>query len=138
MKPDKVIKRLRWVMVCVIFFDFANTLLGQPGTYWQHPETVNEHNPLFHALLAHSWLLFVLFNLFYLAGAFLVVSFARRRLALVVLFSLIFCHFYGGSTWLDRHWGFGSAGLIVYGVLLATTLVLLGFPKTPNDIRTSS
>lgn len=68
MKPDKVIKRLRWVMVCVIFFDFANTLLGQPGTYWQHPETVNEHNPLFHALLAHSWLLFVLFNLFYLAG----------------------------------------------------------------------
>jgi|SRR5581483_5771802 len=138
MKTDNVIKRLRWVMACVIFFDFANTLLGQPATYWHHPETVNEHNPLFHSLLAHGYLLFVLFHLIYLTGAFFIVSFVRKRFALIILFSLILCHYYGGATWLDRHWGFGTAGLIIYGVLLATILVLLGFPKNVNEVRTSS
>ena len=129
MKTGNMIRRLRWVMLFVILFDFASTLLGQPGTFWQQPGTMNEHNRLIHWVAAHGlWPLF-LFMLLYTAGAFLFVSLARRRLALGGLFAFILCNFHGGATWLERHWGFGNTGFIIYGILLAAVIVLVGFPK---------
>ena len=40
--PDRIFGRLCWLMVAAWIFDKANTLLGQPATYWNHPETANE------------------------------------------------------------------------------------------------
>lgn len=117
-------------MVGVILFDFANTLLGQPSTFWQHPETMNEHNRLVHSIAAHGCVPLILFMLLYTVGALLFVSKARKRLALIGLFSFILCDYHGAATWLERHWGFGNAGFIIYGIVLATTLVLVGFPKS--------
>jgi len=130
MKTDNIIRRLRWVMVCVILFDFANTLLGQPSTFWQHPETMNERNQLVHSIAAHGYLPLILFMLFYTVGAFFFVSIARKRLALIGLFSFILCDYHGAAAWLERHWGFGSAGFIIYGILLA--VVLVGFPASEH------
>lgn len=130
MKPEAIVRRLRWVMVGVILFDFANTLLGQPITYWQHPETVNEHNQLINSIATHGCLFLILFMALYTVGAFLLVTFLRGRLALVGLFAFVLCHFHGGASWLERHWGFGNAGAIVYGIVLAAVLVVVGFPAS--------
>jgi hypothetical protein len=116
-------------MLFVISFDHANTLLGQPSTFWQHPETMNEHNQLIHSLATHGYWPVIIFMLAYTAGAFVFVSFARTRLALAGIFAFILCHFHGGSSWVERHWGFGNTGFVIYGILLATVMVVAGFPK---------
>jgi hypothetical protein len=129
MKTDRMIIRLRWVMVFVILFDFANTLLGQPSTFWQHPETMNEHSQLIHSIAGRGYWPVIIFMLLYTVGAFLFVSLARKRLALVGLFAFILCDYHGAATWLERHWGFGNSGFIMYGILLAVVIVLVGFPS---------
>ncbi len=127
MSFGSLIKRLRWVMVFVILFDFANTLLGQPSTFWQHPETMNEHNRLIHSIAAHGYWAVIVFMLLYTLGAFLFVSLVRKRVALVALFAFILCDYHGAAAWIERHWGFGNTGFIIYGILLAAVIVLVGF-----------
>lgn len=126
-------KRLRWVMVFVIFFDFSCTLFGQSATFWQHPETMNEHNQLIHAIAAHGILPLILFMLAYTAGAFLFVSLARRRLAMIGLFAFIFCDYHGAAAWIERHSGFGDTGFVIYGILLAMAIVFVGFPASEEN-----
>jgi hypothetical protein len=129
MKNSGMIRRLRWVMLFVILFDFANTLLGQPSTFWQHPETMNEHNHLLHSLAARNLWYVIILMMLYAVGTFLFVSLARKWLALAGLFTVILNNFYGSSTWIDRHWGFGIAGVSIYSILLAAAIVLVGFPN---------
>jgi hypothetical protein len=129
---DKTVRRLRWVMLGVILFDLGNTLLGQPGSYWQHPETADEGNQLFHFFMVLGPLAFFSFELVYLAVAFLVASLACRRGALIGIFSYILGHYYGASSWLANHWHFGAASFIVYGIVLACVLVSLAFPAPDN------
>jgi hypothetical protein len=134
MKTDSMIKRLRWVMVFVILFDFANTLLGQPSTFWQHPATMNEHNRLVHSIAAHGYWAVIGFMLLYTLGAFAFVSLARRRLALVGLFAFILCDYHGAAAWIERHWGFGNTGFVIYGIVLAAVIVLVGFPREKEKV----
>jgi hypothetical protein len=125
---DKTVKRLRWVMLGVILFDLGSTLLGQPGSYWQHPETADEGNRLFRFFMVLGPLPYFSFDLVYLAVAFLVASMACRRGALIGIFSYILGHYYGASSWLANHWHLGAASFIVYGMVLACVLVSLAFP----------
>ena len=124
---DKVSRRLRWLMVCVVTFDNLNTLFGQSSNYWQHPETVQEGNQLTHFFIKQGWLVFCLYELVYTAVAFLLASLSPRQLALTISFAFIFGHYYGASTWLAHRWHFGTAGTVVYGIVLSATIVLLIF-----------
>jgi hypothetical protein len=126
---DKTVKRLRWVMVCVILFDILNTLLGQPSSYWQHPETAREGNYLFRFIMTQGYVFDCIFKLTFMAVAFLLASLLPKRPGLVVIFSFILCHYYGASTWLKGHWHFGAKGPIIYGIVLGVILVLSAFPS---------
>ncbi|MBU6411417.1 MAG: hypothetical protein KGR98_13620 [Verrucomicrobia bacterium] len=128
-KTTKMTARLRWVMVFVIFFDCANTLMGQRAEFWRHPETMNEHNHLIHWIAAHGLWLLIPFLLLFPVAAFVFVSVAPTRLTLAGIFAFILCDYHGGATWLEGHWGLGCAGFIVYGILLAAVIVLTGFPR---------
>jgi hypothetical protein len=75
----------------------------------------------------------VLYELFYLALAFLLVSTLSSTPALIALFAYLFGHFYGTSTWLFFHWKLGMEAPVAYGVLLSAILVLLAFSK--RDVR---
>ena len=119
-------------MVGAMLFDKLNTVVGQPSTYWQQPETVNEGNPFFRYFLAHGLPVYVLFSLVYVSLIFVLVSLVPRRLALMVIFAFIFSHYYGASTWLYRHWHFGVSGPIIYGLVLAGCIVFLAFPRPPK------
>ena len=126
---DNTVKRLRWVMVGAMLFDKANTILGQPDSYWQHPATANEGNVFFRFFLSHGLPVYLLFSLVYIVGIFLLASVLPRRCSLVVIFSFILCHFLGASTWLAYGWHLGIAGPIIYGIVLSVLIVVSAFPK---------
>ena len=130
---DKTVKRLRWVMVCTNLFDQINTLLGQPNTYWQHPETANEANHIVHYFISRGWSVYVLYSLVYIAATFLLVSIIPRRLALMGILSLILVHYYGASTWLFHRWHFGTHGPDTYGWTLGIIIVLLACPASTKS-----
>jgi hypothetical protein len=127
---DKVVRRLRWLMIAVMFFDMVNTLAMQPKTYWQHPDGALEANHFFRIFLTRGLAVYVPAAIVYALGAFLLVSVLPRRLALCVICAFIFGHYYGACTWLDFHWRFGISGPIIYGIVLGVIFVLLAFP--PN------
>lgn len=128
---DQTVKRLRWVMVGANLFDSFITLLGQPGTYWQHPETAIELNRAWFHILTRGWPAYCLNSLFVVVLMFLIVSIIPRRIALFVIFCNIFNHFFGASSWLCYHWHFGVGGILIYSIILGAILV-------PSAFTTSS
>lgn len=130
---DKIVKRLCWLMICVILFDNFNTLAGQSSNYWQHPETVQEGNHLTHFFISRGYMWFCLYELVYMAAAFVLASVLPRKLALVVIFAFIFGHYCGASTWLADRWHLGTQGTVVYAIILSVILVLLAFPQNAES-----
>ncbi len=127
---DKIVKRLCWVMVGVIFFDDTNTLLGQPASFWQHPETADEFNRLTHFFMSRGWMWYCAEQLVYIAGMFLLARVLPGKAALIVLLALILGHFDGGSSWLAHRWHFGTQGMVIYAIILAAIMVWAAFPST--------
>jgi hypothetical protein len=121
---DRTVKRLRWVMVGALLFDYFITILGQPNTYWQHPEAAVEINQGIYHSLSRGWPFYCFESLIIIVLMFLIVSILPRRTALFAIFTIILNHFFGASTWLCYHWHFGVGGLLVYGVILSAILVL--------------
>lgn len=124
---DTIVKRLRWVMLCVILLNFFTAYLGQPGSYWQRPETADEGNRLFLFFMLRGPLVYLCFQLVYLAVAFLIASMPCRRGALIGIFSYILGHYYGASSWMSNHWHLGASSFILYGIFLAVVIVQLAF-----------
>jgi hypothetical protein len=124
---DESMKRLRWVMLAVILFDNVNTLFGQPATYWSHPETVQEGNRLTHIFISKGWAWFVGYEIVYMSMSYLLACIPSRRIALTVMLSFIFGHYYGASTWLAHRWHLGTEGTVIYAIALSAILVAVFF-----------
>ncbi len=125
--PDVIVKRLRWVMVCVILFNFFTGAISQPEAYWHNPGITDEANHLFRYFMAQGPLVWFAFDAVYILAAFAIVSFACRRTALIALFGYILGHFAGTSNWLVNYFH-GAAIAIVYAVVLGAVIVRLAFP----------
>jgi hypothetical protein len=135
---DKSVKRLRWLIACVIFVDAAVTLLGQSGTYWRNPQTALEGDPFFYQYLSRGYLPFCLAMLVYVTFAFSVVSIMPRRVALVLIFAYIFAHYFGAESWLMLRWKPGGVGLLIYSILLGAAVVVFAFPAPCLDNRSQT
>jgi len=140
-QSDKVVSRLRWVMMAVMLFSVFNTLCGQPQSFWQHPETAirgdglsihNETNHTVEFFLGHGWQVYLLACAVYISLAFLVVSVLPRTAALITIFSFIFGHYFGASNWLAVRWHYGMAGPSTYGIVLGAIVVAAAFPWEEN------
>jgi hypothetical protein len=129
---DRAAKRLRWVMVGATIFDKFNTLLGQPATYWQHPNTADEINQSWHYSLSHGLPFYLLDSFGIIVMLFLIVSLIPKKIALIVMLTAILNHFFGASFWLCYHWNFGVGGPLIYGIMLSVVLVLWVFPINPE------
>lgn len=140
---DPIVKRLRWVMAGAIIFSVINTLLGQPGSFWHHPETAirgdglsiyNSTNYTFDFFLGHGWLPYLFTCLLYISIVFLLVSILPRRAALITIFSVILGHFFGASNWLAVRWHLGTNSAGIYGLVLAPIIVLSLFRQIGSNI----
>jgi hypothetical protein len=132
---DQVVRRLRWLMIAVMFFDMINTLLFQPKAYWRHPEQALEYNKLFLIFLRRGLAVYLPLSLVYASVVFGLVSVLSKRLALCVITSFILGHYYGACTWLDGYWRFGITGPVIYGIVLGVVFVLLAFPAAKKPHR---
>jgi hypothetical protein len=128
---DCVVIRLRWVMLCAMLFSATLTLLGQPQSFWRHPETAmrgdglsinNPTNHTFDFFLGHGWLAYISACLVYFAVAFLLVSVLPRKAALMAGLSFIFGHYYGACNWLAVRWHLGFAGVGLYALPLSAAI----------------
>ena len=140
-----IVKRLRWVMLGVMFFSVINTLAGQPSNFWLQPEHAirfdghsiySTTNPQFEFLLGHGWEPYVLACALYLSATFFFVSILPNRVALISTFSVIFGHYYGGANWLVVRWRLGMAGAIMYALVLAVCVTMVAVPE-PERARTT-
>jgi hypothetical protein len=129
---DETVKRLRWVMVFTIVFDLFLTLLGQPSSYWHHPETLREGNSYTHHYLAQGPKVYIVYSLVLILVFVSLVSILPRKLALVIIFYKIFVHYFGACTWLDYHWQFGDSACCIYGIVLGLIIVQLVFSTSPK------
>jgi hypothetical protein len=128
---DKTVRRLRWVMVSTMLFDIFLTLLGQPSSYWLHPDTLSERNPQTHHYLAQGLSVYVTYEVILILVLLLLASTLPRKLALVLIFYKSFAHYFGSCTWLDYHWHFGDNICSIYGIILGLVIVQLVF-STPT------
>ena len=119
-------KRLRWVAMLLIAVDAFVTIMGQPAGFWSNPGIAREANPLFAWFLLRGLPPFILILLCYAGVVFYLVSVLPRRLASIALFSVIFGHYFGASSWLMFNFHLGIFAPIVYGILLSICLVALG------------
>jgi hypothetical protein len=120
-------------MLGAMILDFASTLLGQPGSFWRHPETMHEANQLVRLFLGHGWMGYFLFDLIDSSGAFLLVSILPRMIALVCFFAFMFGSFLGASNWFFYEWRMGMETPVIYGVLVSVIIVLLAFSRSREN-----
>ena len=129
---DKTVKQLRWVMVFTIVFDKFCTLIGQPNSYWHHPETMIEGNQFVRQFLGQGLTVYIPFSVAYIFLMVLLASIIPRKLALVLIFYGIFGHYFAASTWLVYRFHFGVNACAIYGIFVGVVLVQLIFPKSAN------
>lgn len=127
---DQIVRRLRWAIVVVFFVDFLLTSLGQPNSYWHHPETVHEGNAMLRWFMLKGWAAYVLMDLLYCLGVFLFVSFLPRFFAMMVIFGYAFGYFDGASNWLFYEWKLGMEAPVIYGMALSLIIVLMSFGRS--------
>jgi hypothetical protein len=137
---DQMIRRLRWLIVVVFLFDFMLTSLGQPSAYWHHPEMVHEGNSMLRWFMLRGWVAYVLMDLFYCLGVFLLASFLPKFFAIMVIFGFTFGYFDGASNWLYYEWRLGMEAPVIYGTVLSSIIVFLSFrrSKEPNSMAEKS
>jgi hypothetical protein len=118
----------RWWLVApvvgIYVADVALTLSGQPAEYWAGDfATVNEINPVGHALLRLGPWPFLGATAAWLAALVLLTLYWRHRLAEVAVKVLTVGHAVGGACWVARHggwWFVAAAGFL--GVAAVLTL----------------
>ncbi|MGA7721461.1 MAG: hypothetical protein WCA84_09825 [Ignavibacteriaceae bacterium] len=135
---DPIVKRLRWVMIGMIIFGMINTLSGQPGSYWIHPETAirgdglsiyNETNRTFEFFLGMGWLTYLIAKTVFILGVFWAVSIIPKRPALIIIFSIIIGNYFDLTNWLAVRWHlFGLSGLAISSFVLGMVIVFTAFP----------
>ncbi len=130
---NKILIKLGLVMIGLIFLDCANTLIGQPDSYWIHPDTVHEGNQISRFFLNIGWYYFVLYDLVYSGILFLLVFFIPKRMALILIFCFILIHFAGASCWYYFEWRIGIQSFVILGIILSIIIVLVYESETSKS-----
>lgn len=117
--------KLRWLLVAVIAFDFGITILGQPVSYWTHPHTADEGNPVFRWFMVRGAVCYFAFILSYIVGVLALVTVLPRQAAIITGLVFLLSHYFAASTWLSYHYKLSMAGPILYAVVLSIALILI-------------
>jgi hypothetical protein len=124
------VRRIRWVAVGTLLLDFTNTLIGQPHTYWQHPQTVHEANTLSRMFLLRGWFAFAVYDVAYCYVIVWLASALPETPALICVFAFMFGGYAGATNWFFYEWRMGIEAPILLGIALSVVIVLAVFPTT--------
>jgi hypothetical protein len=115
--------KLLWLLAAVIAFDFGITIFGQPASYWQHPHTADEGNPVFRWFMFQGAWCYFGFILAYIAGVLALVTLLPKQTAIITGLVFLLSHYFAGSTWLSFHFHLGMVGPIIYAAVLSVALI---------------
>ena len=115
--------KLLCLLAGVIAFDFGITMLGQPASYWHHPDTAHEGNPVYHWFMVQGVLCYLTFIVCYIAGVVAVVSRLPRQAAFITGLVVMLIHYFAGSGWLAFHFHHDMMGPAIYALVLAVALL---------------
>jgi hypothetical protein len=118
-------KKLTWLLLAVICFDFGVTILGQPSSYWHDPRTANEGNPVFAWFMVRGAPCYAAFIVAYVSGVLVLVRNLPRQIAVTTGLVFLLSHYFAASTWLTFHFNLGMGGPIVYAVILSMLLMFV-------------
>ena len=121
------------ILLAVIAFDFAITLLGQPSSYWHDPHTAREATALFAWFMRRGIAWYLGFILLYLTGVTVLIRLLPRQAAIITGLVFLLSHYFAACTWLVLRFDLGMSGPIIYAVVLSTALVSIWQPATGND-----
>jgi hypothetical protein len=117
-------RRIRWIAAATLLVDMSLTLLGQPNSYWSHPDTAYEGNVVSRYFLVHGWAAFGAYDVVYALGLLFTISALPRLAGLTVAFYFIVVNFDGASNWLFFVWRQGMPAVIGYASLVSVALVV--------------
>jgi hypothetical protein len=132
-RSREAVNAWRWLMVAVLFVDFANTLLGQPASYWQDPSTMLESNSLTRMFLGRGWIYYLGLDVILAAAQFALITALPLPIAFVSVFAFIFGNFVGASNWFFFEWQWGWIAPVAYGLILGTLMVLVAFRNRDHE-----
>jgi hypothetical protein len=121
---DKLVCRLRWMVLVVMLMDAIITLIGQPPSFWKDPGTVNEHDPLVRFFLARGVLAYAIGGLLYICGSLYIASVVPRPFGLAILFYVLLGHFWGATSWMVYGFQFGYVLINLFQVSVAVLITL--------------
>jgi hypothetical protein len=117
--------KLLWLLAAVIIFDFGITMLGQPASYWHHPDAAEEGNPVFRWFMIRGAVVYLAFIFGYVAGVVVLVSRLPRQAAIITGLVFLLSHYFAGSTWLDFHFHLNMMRPTIYALVLSIALILI-------------
>jgi hypothetical protein len=117
--------KLLWLLAGVIAFDFGITMLGQPASYWHHPETAHEGNPVARWFMVQGIVCYLAYILGYIAGVVTLVSRLPRRAAIITGLVFLLIHYFAGSGWLAFHFHHDMIGPAIYALVISIALILI-------------
>lgn len=127
---DRIIKYLFMLMIAVMLCDVSNTLIGQPASYWSHPESVHEANMISRYFLSKGWYAYILLFLIYFIGIYFLITILPRSWSLICIFYFILVDYIGGSNWFFYEWRMGMQTPVIFSMVISIFLVVLAFPKS--------
>ncbi|HEY3755003.1 MAG TPA: hypothetical protein VGL42_02525 [Opitutaceae bacterium] len=132
--PATVARRMALVTAAALLIDMALTLLGQPASFWSHPETTPEGNAVSRFFLLHGWESFALYAVAYAYVLYRAVGLLPRLAGLIVACAYLLVSFYGAGSRLFFVWHLGMPAVIAYGALLGFAIVTLTLRRSANPI----
>lgn len=115
--------KLLWLLAGVVAFDFCITMLGQPASYWHHPYTADEGNPVFRWFMVRGAVCYLAFVFAYVVGVVALVSRLPKQSAIITGLVFLLAHYFAGSTWLDFHYHLNMIGPAIYALVLSVALM---------------
>lgn len=113
--------------------DITITLVSQRATFWAGAfDTVEEGNPLAHALLLFGPWAFIAAAILWGSVWSTAIMLAHRSIAVVLSFGLTVAHALGTACWLPRH---GTVGIVAAVVLLIAAERVLTWSWSRAQVR---
>jgi hypothetical protein len=125
---DKVIRRLRCVVLLFMLVDGVVTLMCQPAVFWSDPRNALEGDPVVRFFLIRGVIPYAIAGLIYVVCALFITSILPRRIGLALLFFLLLEHFWAATVWLTYFSGTGFRSHAVVELCVAVLVTLSIYP----------
>lgn len=126
LKSNPLTRRIKYLALLTMVFDFALTLAHQPKQFWTaEGHSPMEMNALFFYFGTYGSTAFVAALVVYMLLMFVFIAYIPTRIAYVGAMAAILAHYFGASTWLVYALGFGVKGAVLYAIILALLYVFL-------------